>query len=682
MEQSDQASDSAKALSFRAVLIGLGLSVVVSFWGPYVADQVGYSPTELQFPACLLLPFLVLIVGPHLVLKSFAPQRALTRSELIAIFSMGLMASMVPDRAMIRYWMAILTTSHYFASPENQWVELFFPYLPDWLVVSNKDDVVRWFFEGAPHGLSTLWFVRMIGATWAVPLFWWLSFIAALMFTGACLVVIFRKQWMDYERLQFPLGKVGLHLAGATEWPSDPDESVFYRTRLFRVGFWVTLSLMVWNCLCYWTQWPHFPITGTDGFGVTIDPAFPVIPIRLNLYFLVFSFFINTEILFSVWVFILISILEAGFLNRLGILSTSGSIVPGGLVSIQSIGGMMTFVLVGIWVARRHLREVGRKAMGYASTLNDHDELFSYRTAVVGLIAGLTYIVFWLHGAGLSLSITALFLFFLFIFYLAHARVMAEAGLVMLDLPINAHQFTVGMVGSANLSRPDLTVLGLTNAFARNWRTFTMTGLSHVTWFNERIGPGRRHLFLWASAAFGVSILTSILYTLYRGYTVGAQNLRTGIGPLGVGFFGLIPEWINNATQVSELEIIFLISGVALMLLLTVCRYLFYWWPLHPIGLVVLTAGPVIGGVFPLFLAWLIQVILLRIGGGRLYRKAQPLFLGMLVGYVLGQGVSFLVDSFWFPDKPHGFDMSVLPPPSPETVSVSVRTALERLCSI
>jgi hypothetical protein len=93
-----------------------------------------------------------------------------------------------------------------------------------------------------------------------------------------------------------------------------------------------------------------------------------------------------------------------------------------------------------------------------------------------------------------------------------------------------------------------------------------------------------------------------------------------------------------------------------MMILLTVCRYLFYWWPLHPIGLVVVASSPTLGAIFPIFLAWLIQTILLRIGGGKLYRSVHPLFIGILVGYILGQGLSFVVDFYWFPDAPHQFE--------------------------
>ena len=68
-------------------------------------------------------------------------------------------------------------------------------------------------------------------------------------------------------------------------------------------------------------------------------------------------------------------------------------------------------------------------------------------------------------------------------------------------------------------------------------------------------------------------------------------------------------------------------------------------------------SAPARGAIFPIFLAWFIQAVLLRIGGGKLYRDAQPFFIGILIGYVLGQGLSFLVDSLWFPDAPHQFEV-------------------------
>ena len=114
--------------------------------------------------------------------------------------------------------------------------------------------------------------------------------------------------------------------------------------------------------------------------------------------------------------------------------------------------------------------------------------------------------------------------------------------------------------------------------------------------------------------------------------------------------------WIDNATRITELEVIFLGSGGLMTFLMIICRYLFYWWPLHPIGFVVAASAPIRVAFFPFLLAWLIQVILLRIGGVRLYRRVQPLFLGLLVGYIGGAAITYLVDWFWFIDTPHLYE--------------------------
>lgn len=639
---------SPPSVSLRAGIIGLLLSALVSFWGQYAADHLGYNyMTYTQLPSALLMPFLLLIMVPHLLLKAFAPALAFNRSELIVIFSMGLIGSMVPDWGMTRYLIAVITAPYYFASPENRWAEIFFDTLPNWLVLSNQGDVARMYFEGVGAGQSIPW------GAWITPLFWWLSFLAALMFVGACLVVMLRKQWVENERLRFPLGEVAMNLMQTEPGADEPNRPPMIKTPLFKVGFILALAMTGWNILSYWEVVARIPIMGEDTLPLLFDPQFPSLVIRLNIFALCFAFFINTEILFSVWFFLLFTTIQRGVMSLLGI-TASTAMVPTGLVGTQSIGALIAFVLWGLWMARHHLKDVVQKAFGKGS-VDDSGEMFSYRTAVIGFLGALIYLVIWLMQAGMSLPIVLLFLLALLIFYLGMARIVAEAGLVMLDLPVNANVFTAGMVGPANLSPATITALGMTNAFARNWRTFTMIGLSHVTWFQRRM-PASRHLFRWIVLAFGASVVVSLFYVIYSGYTVGADNLRTDPSGLGQFFYNMIPSWAGSSTRVSALEITFLLSGVGLYILMMVGRYLFIWWPFHPIGLIAIASDPIRSVFLPFFLAWLIQVILLRIGGGTLYRKAQPFFLGMLVGYILGMGLSYLVDTIWFIDNPHNFE--------------------------
>ena len=57
--------------------------------------------------------------------------------------------------------------------------------------------------------------------------------------------------------------------------------------------------------------------------------------------------------------------------------------------------------------------------------------------------------------------------------------------------------------------------------------------------------------------------------------------------------------------------------------------------------------------VFSIFLVWLTKMILLKIGGIALYRRTMPLFMGMLLGYVIGIGLIFLVDVVFFLGEGH-----------------------------
>ena len=635
-----------KPISLKTAALGLAFACFVAFWGQYASAQLNYNYlTFPQMPLCLVIPYLFLVLLPNVLIRSVNRDAALTRPELLVVFAMGLIAAMVPDWGMVRYLISVITAPHYFASPENQWEAHFFAYLPEWAVIPNDKGQVSDFFAGRPSGMPIPW------RDWVIPLFWWMSALGALLFIGACLVVIFRKQWVENERLRFPMGEVVLRLLDTETGPSGRWPALF-GNRLFQVGFAASLAVMSWNIIGFWGVLPHIPLPGPV-FNVVIDPAFPPIAIRLVPYALCFAFFVNVEILFSVWFFQVLGILETGMLNRIGVVSPAETIVPRGLVSIQFCGGLIMFALIGGWMARRHIGDVLRKSLGKGSGLRDEDEMFSYRTAVVGLLAGVVFMIAWLNAIGFSIPVAVLFLFFLLVFYFGIARILAEAGLINLDLPINAHAFTVGMVGSASLSGPTLTGLGLSNAFARNWRTFTMVGLSHVAFWRNYLGENRGRLFLLVILAFVCGTAISTGYVIYSGYAEGADNLHINLRNTGNLFYDLVVKWMKNATQVTTLEILFLATGMAVSALLALGRYLFYWWPLNPIGFAIGASAPIRGLTFTLFVAWLVQVILLRIGGVRLYRKVQPLFLGILAGYVVGVLAAYIVDTIYFPDTPH-----------------------------
>jgi hypothetical protein len=61
-------------------------------------------------------------------------------------------------------------------------------------------------------------------------------------------------------------------------------------------------------------------------------------------------------------------------------------------------------------------------------------------------------------------------------------------------------------------------------------------------------------------------------------------------------------------------------------------RFIFSWWPLHPVGFLLAYTYPVSRIWFSLFIGWLLKVMIVRFGGARMVQNARPFFLGLILG--------------------------------------------------
>ena len=146
-----------------------------------------------------------------------------------------------------------------------------------------------------------------------MPFLTWGGFIAAFFAVMISSMVIVRRQWVEHERLRFPLGEVAMRLIGVEREQRGAGIPVLFQSRMFHIGFSLAFLTMVWNVLSYWDVTPRIPITGDDVYQLRIAREFPAVPIYLNLLTLSLSYFVNVEVLFSVWFFELFSIMERGY---------------------------------------------------------------------------------------------------------------------------------------------------------------------------------------------------------------------------------------------------------------------------------------------------------------------------------------------------------------------------------
>jgi len=470
---------------------------------------------------------------------------------------------------------------------------------------------------------------------------------------------------MEHERLAFPVATALIELTGVSG--SKGTLTVLAKNRLFQMGFGITLAIISWNIGTWFSVGlPMFPfLAGRYGRHVIpLGPGFPPLITTFVLLTFTLGYFTKLEVLFSMWFFHVLAKIQIALFNRFGLemlrADPFGSSHPG--VGWMSFGGMIIFVGWGFWTARDHLRDVYRKAFHNDQTVDDSEELMSYRKAVWLLIVCSVFVLMWLNQAGLHLGAALAFCSATLILYLGLAKILIESGLVYLRVPISAQAFTWHLFGISGLGPSGAAALTLTQALIADGKTFTMAQMAHV----PRLGMSidRRNRKGLAPGVLLGCILggsSAIIYILYQGYHVmGSYNFGTsaafkGVGSLNAVAFGrLAVTRIQDGTWGTDwTRMLFLGIGATVTGLLYFLRYRFIGFPLHPIGFTIAAMNEMQDNAFTIFLIWAVKTLILKIGGLERYRSTAPFFLGMMMGYVTGVALGVVADFFWFPGAGH-----------------------------
>jgi len=638
----EQAGRPSAFSTVRVLVFGLALVLIINVSDTFITNVVGSSLLSLElFPMILMMLYLPLLFLLNPLVRALGG-RGLSTQELVAIMVIGLVGSAIPS--IIRDVMRYITAPFYFASAENQWSDYVLDYLPHWAVVganSPQAYEARMFYEGLRPGETIPW------TGWAVPLIWWSAFIGVILFACVAIAVVLRRQWDEHERLPFPMPEVVASLARGSE-PA-PGARVLPRlltNRLFLIGASIPFAVIMWNCITYfWPNWPTLNLTEYGRVGITRD--FPDLYYKIDFYVIGFAYFTSTEFLLSIWVFHLLAILQMGITQRLGAATNAD-----GAQSYQCMGALAFFVLWGLWMARRHLLQVFRKAFSRAADVDDSQELLSYPVAVWGLIIAFLFLMGWLRSAGMEYYQAALFLLSSVIVYLGLAKVIAMTGLVSLRSPMDSGWLLVDFLGSRRFTPSNLAGFSLMQTMRAMNKGGFMPFASNAARMSDFFRRGKRAIG-WGVVIFALlGIVACLVSWAYLGNETGAQNWEGG-------HYG--GQWsYNKITSVQKVQppvkwegLRSWGTGMVVMGLLTVLRYRLAWWPFHPVGFAIGWNWPIRASAFAVFLTWAVKVIILRMGGINLYRRCRPFFLGMLVGYTLGITVSFLIDLVFFFGQGH-----------------------------
>ena len=626
-------------IRLRAMLTGLVLVLAISLLSPWAVLMVkGSQLTSNAIPIVAVVFFFLLTACALPLLRALGPSWVFTRSELLAVYIMMIVGSVVVTTGFTGSFLSVISGLMYYATPENEWAVLFGPHIHPWLAPENPD-AIRLFFEGLPKGMPIPW------AAWSKPLVAWICFILVFYWVTLCLGVLLRGQWVANERLVFPLTRLPLDML------QDPDEGRrlgrFFASRLLWIGFLIPFLLHSWNSLNFYHE--AFHKIAINGNLVLLEGLVNM-PVRLNLPVLGLAYLMPLNVSFSIWFFFVLYTIEKLIFARIGlqigagdIWTSAGATTP---IAHQQAGGLLILSLFVLWTARSHLRQLWQLAR--RGERSSH-ELLAPRTAFAGLFIGFGFLVSWLSVTGLDFYIAILLVLGALIVFIGLTRIVCEAGLPGCQMPMAPQAFIARGFGPELLGMRNLTGMGFSTVWIGETAANMMNAVMHSLKLNSSNGRSTGRLVWCIFSAIAVGLAGSIWITMDMAYTHGGINLNSW-------YYSGAPRWpfrymasIANQPEPSFApRFWFTLSGSSMMALLLFLRQRFIWWPLHPIGFPIASTYTIVYyGWLVIFMAWLAKTCVLRYGGIRLYRELTPFFLGLVLGEFFTASLWVFIDGYF-----------------------------------
>ncbi|MEI6500760.1 MAG: DUF6785 family protein, partial [Armatimonadota bacterium] len=297
----------ANGFTWRAAIIGGLLVVFVCIWSQYAELVIHGTQISLTYPPIgAFLVFGALIVLFQWPLYALRRQLALTTAELVIIWSMLSLAIGVASIDFAQKMPPMIAGVFYYASDQNHYQDRFVPHVAPWLAPTDPE-VIRGMYEGSAAGVP--W------KAWLGPLAGWSAFFVLAYWVMLCGVALFQRQWVDHERLLFPLVVVPLQIM---DQPA-PGRVLnrFLRNPLVWIGVFLGATPHLYTGLHdYFSKVPQADIFlwgKRISEGTLAKPWTPfnglliaILPLIIGL-----SFLLTREISFSLWFFYLLGKLEA-----------------------------------------------------------------------------------------------------------------------------------------------------------------------------------------------------------------------------------------------------------------------------------------------------------------------------------------------------------------------------------
>jgi hypothetical protein len=652
-----QASRTRFPVNLRSLSAGLTGVLLLSIAAPFSdlalqnsAMVGGALPVGATFLFCTLV---VAINGP---LSRYWPRWAFQTDELAIVLSMMLVSCALPTRGLMQMWPTSLVGvwEHSLMHPEDHAVFNLLK-LPNWFWPGSgeergpTDPLIAWFSGSAPLGTtSAQWF--KVSEGWIGPVIGWGIFFIGIAMAVMGLSAIAARQWIENERLTFPISTVQLAIVQAP--PPGRWLNSTFRNRAFLVGLCVVGALRVVGGLSQYfpNDVPGIPMS-YDLRLLFVAPPFSYIDSWITsqtIYPLVIAmtFFIAGRISFSLWTCVLLSQIPNLIMGP-----HQASMAPHR--SEVNLGALLSYALM-ILYSGRHSYAGTLKCMITRPRVAPDGKTPHNRAAGYFSVAGFVISVVWLTIVHMPAVPAILLVASLLMIWLVMANVVARSGLLVANTLATPHEwFAYGFSnpgGLAAINVSDVRTQFFAQLIGGMW-AYNTDHLSVYTTHSIRVcseaAPrARKSLFAALALALGVGFFASLGSTLWCQYHYAFTLDETHTSPLNAEVFNGQPQWAMDHTVLTMRSGLENTHGthsawpwVGTAAIVTAgsayCQLRYSEWPLHPIGLLMMYSYPMRRIWFSVFLGWFLKTILIKLGGAKVYQRSVPLFLGVVIGEII-----------------------------------------------
>ena len=258
----------------------------------------------------------------------------------------------------------------------------------------------------------------------------------------------------------------------------------------------------------------------------------------------------------------------------------------------------------------------------------------------------------WLMLAGTTFAGAGVIVAVLLIAFILITRVVAETGLIHGAMRLNViRPFQLLTIYTGERVPLDTFYLGsVVQATHYDYREVVPVYLSHGMHNVDEAKPRSlslsrerkvgRQLIGWVCIALLIAYSVSFFAALWTQYNYSVSMDVVGMSPIDTWGqsnnvrYHVLDRSVNyeRTEELTYSPAGHFAFGFGLTVLMSWLRLAFTWWPLHPIGYMMLQTFSCSTFWFSIFLGWLLKIIMLRFGSASFYRAARPTCIGLLIG--------------------------------------------------